>query len=565
MTRGSEGICDALIEAGVDHVFGIPGGGTIPIWDSLFSRQDRIKVVLARHEQAAACMADMYGRLTGKPAVLMGQGAFIASSGGFGILEAYLASSPMVVLTDTSEGGTFSQHGTYQVGTGEYGAYDLKGILRSMSKYTTYAVTPEETVQGVQLAVKHATVGRPGPACVVMRSGAITAEINPSRVPKIYHSSGYLKESRTVPPAELIAEAAALILTAERPVIIAGNGVHMSKSHGEVLALAEFLGAPVATSYKGKSAIAEVHPLALGMMGAFGQKVANDVVASADVIVVAGCHLAPSDTKNESPHLIDPSRQKIVQIDVDPRNAGWVYPVEMSLIGDLKLVLSQLVGIMKERGGVKAPGADERAQALAQRKREGGFFDAPECHSDASPILPQRIVKEIENAVDESAMITLDAGNNRLWMSHFFQSKAAATVFCPGGVAGMGWGPPAAVAAKLLNPDRPVLSVVGDGGFAMELHVLSTALQYQAPAVFVVMNNSILGMVRDGQRERTIATEFIPTDFAQIARGFGAHGVNVSKPQELGLVIKEALKATRPTVIDVATSTEEPFFKMISR
>jgi len=565
MAKANEAICDVLIEAGVDYVFGIPGGGTIPIWDPLLSRQDRIKAILVRHEQAAACMADMYGRLTGKPAVLMGQGPFIASSGGFGILEAFLSSSPMLVITDTSDAGTFSQHGTYQVGTGEYGAYDLKGILQSMSKYTTYAVTPEEAVQGVQLAIKHATVGRPGPACVVMRFNTATEEIDPKRIPKIYPTSGYLKDSFTVAPAEQVVKAVDLILGAEHPVIIAGNGVHISKAYRELLTLSEFLGAPVATSYKGKSAMAEVHPLALGMMGSFGQKTANEVIAAADCLIVVGCHLAPSDTKYENPKLIDPSRQKIVQIDVDPRNAGWVYPVEMNLIGDLRMVLNQLVGMMKGRGEAKAHGADERMQTLAQKKRESGWFDAPECLSDASPILPQRIVKAIEDAVDESTLITLDAGNNRLWMSHFFQSKASGTVFCPGGIAGMGWGPPAALTAKLLNPDKPVLSVVGDGGFAMQLHVLSTAIQYQLPVVFLVMNNSVLGMVRDGQRGRIISSEFVQTDFAQIARGFGCNGVNVSKPGELTPAIKEALKATKPTVIDVATSTEEPFFKMFSR
>jgi len=565
MAKANEAICDVLIEAGVDYVFGIPGGGTIPIWDSLLSRQDRIKAILVRHEQAAACMADMYGRLTGKPAVLMGQGPFIASSGGFGILEAFLSSSPMLVITDTSDAGTFSQHGTYQVGTGEYGAYDLKGILQSMSKYTTYAVTPEEAVQGVQLAIKHATVGRPGPACVVMRFNTATEEIDPKRIPKIYPTSGYLKDSFTVAPAEQIAKAVDLILNSQHPVIIAGNGVHISKAYGELLSLSEFLGAPVATSYKGKSAMAEVHPMALGMMGTFGQKTANDWIAAADCLIVVGCHLAPSDTKYESPKMIDPSRQKIVQIDIDPRNAGWVYPVEMNLIGDLRMVLNQLLEKMKGGGEAKAPGANERMQTLAQKKREGGWFDAPECHSDASPILPQRIVKAIEDAVDGSTLITLDAGNNRLWMSHFFQSKASGTVFCPGGVAGMGWGPPAALAAKLLNPDKPVLSVVGDGGFAMQLHVLSTAIQYQLPVVFLVMNNSVLGMVRDGQRGRIISSEFVQTDFAQIARGFGCNGVNVSEPGELTPAIKKALKATKPTVIDAATSTEEPFFKMFSR
>ena len=252
MTRASEWICDVLIEAGIDHVFGIPGGGTVPIWDALFEKQDRIKVILARHEGAAACMADMYGRIMRKPAVLMGQGAFIATNGGFGILEAYLSNSPMLVLTDTSDGG-LSQHGNYQSGTGEYGSYDIVGIMRAMSKFTSYAVKPIEAVQGVQLAIKHARLGRPGPACVVMRNIAAAGEIEPAQASRIHTTSGYLNEPYCTLPPEYIENASRLLVEAKSPVIIAGNGAHISRAYGELRDLAELLAIPVATSYTGKS------------------------------------------------------------------------------------------------------------------------------------------------------------------------------------------------------------------------------------------------------------------------------------------------------------------------
>ncbi len=299
------------------------------------------------------------------------------------------------------------------------------------------------------------------------------------------------------------------------------------------------------------------------MMGAFGQKVANDVIADADLLLVAGCSLSPTDTKSETPQLIDASRQRILQIDIDPRNAGWTHPVEMSLVGDLKIVLSQLLDTLEKITGGKTAHATDRLKALEERKNKEAFFEAQELHSEASPLLPQRIVKEIEEAVDASTIITLDAGNSRLWMSRFFRSKEVGTVFCPGSIAGMGWGPPAALTAKLLHPDRPVLSVCGDGGFAMVVHVLSTAVQHHLPVVFLVMNNSVLGMIRDHQAPmgRIIASEFIHTDFAQIARAFGCQGLNVGKPGELGMAIKEALRAPVPTVIDVATSRSEPFIR----
>jgi acetolactate synthase I/II/III large subunit len=561
MTTASEKICDVLVEAGIDTVFGIPGGGTIPIWNTLYDRKDKIHTILTRHEQSASCMAEIYGRVTGKPAVLMGQGAFIASSGGFGILEAFLSNTPMLILTDTSDMGTFSQHASYQSGSGEYGSFDIRDMLRAMSKFTAYAATPEEAVQGIQLAIKHAMAGRPGPACVVMRSGAISGEIDPKRIPKIYPTSGYLKTASSVAPVEEIKAVTDLILNARQPVLIAGNGVHVSKAYMELKTLCEMFEMPVATSYKGKSAFPEVHPLALGMMGSFGQKIANDEIRNADLILVAGCHLSPSDTLFGDPDFIKPSCQKIIQIDIDPRNAGWTFPVEKVLIGDLKIILRQMTEELK-----KTPGAPKnRAATLEQRKLETNYFTAPELVSNASPVLPQRIVKEIENAVDESTLITLDAGNNRLWMSHFFKSKAAGTIFCPGGAAGMGYGPPAALGLKLLHPDKNVLSVSGDGGFAMMIHVLSTAVQYHLPVVFLVMNNSGLGMVRDIQREKMIATEFVHTDFAQIAKAFGCRGIRVENADEIAPAVKEAFKAGAPTVIDVNTSTLEPFFKIMNR
>ena len=562
MTRACEEIVNVLVEAGIEYVFGMPGGGTIPIWNAMHGRQDKIKPILARHEGAASCMADMYGRLTGKPGVLMGQGAYIASSGGFGTMEAFLSNSPMLILVDTSDGGPFAQHGYNQSGSGEYGSFDIRDILRAMCKFVAYAATPEEAVQGTQLAIKHAVSGRPGPAAVVMRNDAIRGEIDPRRVPKIYPIAGYLKETTMVPPSDDIEKAGRLLASAKGPVIIAGNGVHLSKSYEEIKDLAELLGIPVATTYTGKSAFPEIHPLALGMIGRYGQRTANRVVSEADVVLACGTRLAPSDTRGES--LIDPLRQKLVQIDIDPRNVGWVFPVEMGLTGELKATLKMILAALKKMEAEKGTDVRERTAALTKIKRDERFFEAPELHSNSIPVLPERIVNAIQEAVTPDTLLTLDAGNNRLWMTHYFKSLKAGTVFCPGGLAGMAWGPPAAITAKLLNPDKPVVSVSGDGGFAMTANVLSTAVQYKLPITFVVMNNSLLGMIYDGQEGRPVATEFIDTDFSTIAKGFGARGVRIKKPEEITPAIKEALKADLPTVIDVITDQTQSHFKITS-
>jgi acetolactate synthase-1/2/3 large subunit len=552
MVQACKKICDILEECGIDHVFGIPGGGTMRIFDALYDHQSKIHTILARHEQGAACMADMYGRLIGKPGVVMGQGAFIGSNAAFGIMEAYMSSSPMLVLTDTSDSG-FAQQAYYQCGAGEHGEFDLVGILRSMSEYVTLATTPKEAVHGVQLAIKHATSGRPGPACVVMRSSAIAGEVDLEQPPRVHGSAGYLSTTQSIAPVDDVKNVVELIASAKSPVLISGNGVHASKAYAELQELAETFSLPVATSYKGKSSFAENHPLALGMMGVFGQAAANTIVGEADLLLVVGCRLSPTDTCLESPQVIDPSRQRIIQIDIDPRNAGWTFPVEVGLVGDAKAVLAQMVETARELE-VGRPGA---GTTLAAHKAELGFFEHPSIHSDKTPVFPQRLVKVLEEGLDPSAIITLDAGNNRIWMAHHFQSRYPGTIFSPGGIAGMGWAAPAALAAKLVHPERQCICVTGDGGFMMSLHVLSTAVQYDLPVVFVVQNNSQLGMVRHHQKTRNIASEFIETDYAKIAEAFGCRGIRVETPQDLPAALDAALNSRLPTVLDVVIDREE--------
>ena len=238
MAKAHDHIVQVLEEGGVEYVFGIPGGGTGQIYGSLYGKEGRIKTILARHEQAAAIMADAYGRATGKPAAIMGQGLFMGSNASFGIMEAFLSSTPMVVLTDTSDGGS-AQHPANQSGAGEYGSIDLVNIFRSMTKYTTMATTPKEAVLGTQLAIKHATSGRPGPACVLMRSSAIVGEVDTESPPFIHHTSGYLNTSAPQASPQDIQRAVEILSNSRKPVLVVGNGVHLSRAHDLVRDLAE--------------------------------------------------------------------------------------------------------------------------------------------------------------------------------------------------------------------------------------------------------------------------------------------------------------------------------------
>ena len=551
MPTADELIVQTLEEAGIEYVIGIPGGGTGQIFNLLYGKEDRIKTILVRHEQIAAIMADAYGRATGRPAAIMGQGLFMASNATFGIMEAMLSSSPMLVITDTSDGGV-AFHAANQSGAGEYGSMDITTILKTMTKYTSLATTPKEAVMATQLAIKHATSGRPGPASVVMRSAAISGEVDVESPPFIHNAAGYLNTAKPQSAPQDIQKAIEILSQSKRPVLVAGNGVHLSKSHQQLQEMAELWNMPVATSYKGKSAIAETHPLSVGMVGVYGQEAANRSVGEADTVVVVGAKLTPQDTVRERPSIFNPLNQKIIQIDIDDRNAGWTFPVDLGLIGDAGSILSQLVEASQPVAANSASDRKEWADALPQRKQAGSFYENPAMHQDSSPVTPQRLVALLHENMSADAIFALDAGNNRTWMAHFYQARQANTFFSPGGTAGMGWGLPAAVGLKLVYKDRPVVCVTGDGGYMMTVNALSTAVQYDLPIICVVFNDGALGMVRQHQPEgRRIASEFVTTDNGAVARGFGAFGIQVGDSRDLPDAIRQAQASGLPAVIDV--------------
>ena len=556
--RTVDKIVEVLEEAGIDHVFGLPGGDTCHIFKALYGKQDKIRVVLARDEQTAACMADMYGRLTGKPGVFMAQGCYAASTGLVGVIEAGLGSSPMLVITDITTYGVPPGHGSLQCGGGEYGNFDIAAIFKATCKFTAVAHSPGEGVQAVQRAIKHAVTGRPGPTAAVLAIESLRGEITDDTFPRIYDTRGYMQNAPTVPHPSDIERAVERLLGAERPVIVAGNGVHASKAYAELQTLAEALGIPVATSTLGKGAIAEAHPLALGGMGIFGSPVANKAVSEADLVLIVGCRLKGPDTITESPHLIDPHRQTLIQLDVEPRNAGWVFPIDLGLIGDAKATLTQFNEALADDAGARPAYANlPRFAQLQADKQALNYFDDDYSASGAVPILPQRLARELSATLDPDAIVCADAGNNRVWMLRYFQTQRAGTYFGTYGIAGMSWSLPAALTAKLLHPDRQCVSVCSDG-FAMQNHVLSTALQYDAPVTYVVMNDAQLGMVRQGQGDQPVASEFVRTDWAAVAQGYGCVGLKVSQPDDIQPAVREALSGQKPAVVDVTIDPSEP-------
>ena len=421
-----------------------------------------------------------------------------------------------------------------------------------MTKYTAVAASPKEAVLSAQLAIKHAMSGRPGPAAVVMRSASIGGEVDVESPPFIHNAAGYLNTAKPQSAPADVEKAVRILSESARPVIVAGNGVHVAKAHRQLQELAELWQAPVVTSYKGKAALTETHPLSLGMVGVYGQDAANRLVGEADAVLVIGAKLTPQDTVRERPDVFNPLRQRIIQIDIDERNAGWTFPIDLGLVGDAGAIMDQLLDASKDAAESSKSKRQAWTSGIDEVKRQTAFYDDPEMHRDSSPVTPQRLVALLQQTLDPSTVFSLDAGNNRTWMAHLYQSRQANTFFCPGGTAGMGWGLPAAVALKLAYPDRPVACVTGDGGYMMTVNALSTAMQYKLPILCVVFNDNALGMVLDHQPPgKTIASEFVDTDNAAVARGFGAFGVQIKDSRDLPQALRDATASGLPAVVDV--------------
>jgi acetolactate synthase-1/2/3 large subunit len=309
--------------------------------------------------------------------------------------------------------------------------------------------------------------------------------------------------------------------------------------------------------------------MSLGVFGNFGLPLANAVVGDADVVLSVGSKLSPSDTASENPKLLDPQRQILIQIDIEPKNVGWTFPCEHALIGDAAVALSQIMEAIRGLGNPPQEILISRKERVAGARKKHGFFNAREFASDEVPILPQRLIAEIRKAVirkavSEDAFIMCDAGENRLFMTHFYQTKRAGTFISPASVGGMGYAIPAALAAKLIYPNRQVVAVCGDGGFAMAMNGLITAYEEGIPIVTVVLNNRALGWVKHGQRDRVIASEFSDIDHAAIARAMNCRGIRVEEPGQLEEALVEALDSGEPTVLDVVTSLRISFEDVMS-
>jgi len=549
-TRVADAIVAALADAGVEFVLGIPGGITGPIWRALHEHPT-IRAVLVREESLGSYMAEAMGRLSGRPAVVMGQGEWIAANAGQGYLESLMGSSPLVILTEMSDGAALSHHGVYQSGTGDYGNWDARKVLEGMTKRVMVSHYPSQAVQHVQLAIKHAVTGDPGPVAVILTSSSLSGSVDPDAAPRLHRSSGYLPAARPGPSGDDVEAVREAVTSARRPVLVAGNGIRVGQAGTELQVAAETFELPVVTTAQGKGVFDETHPLAGGVIGAFGWPSANDLVATADVVLAVGTKLGTVDTIDENVALLDPRRQRILHVDVEPLVLGWTTPVERAVLSDAAGFLRALCAGDPPRPG----GSDGRDRVAAARQGDVETAGDP----GSAPFEPQRVIGLLRQQLPPDAIVTADAGENRLFMMRWFQSRRPGDYLQPASGGGMGHAVPSALGAKLLRPDAPVVAVCGDGGFAMSIHGLMTAIEQELPIGVVILNNQALGWVLHGMGDKVVAAKFAPFDHAAIARSIGCDGV---RPTDHGALVEALARLgdlRRPMVIDVPTGLETTF------
>jgi acetolactate synthase-1/2/3 large subunit len=547
-------ILRVLEEAGIDTIFGMPGGHTGHIYNAAESHANAIRTVMVRQESLAGVMAEVTGRVTGRPGVIMGQGSWVLGHGIIGTLEAHLSSTPMLLLTELSDTPGFDLHAPYQAGTGDYGVWDAKQAYEAITKQVFVARDPLTAVQATQLAIKHALAGQPGPVAVLYsRSALLGPPVGPDSFPFLYKTKYYIPPAPPPATPSLVTLAAEAIKAAKRPILLAGNGVRIGRAEAALQRFVEKTGIPVVTTATGKGVIAESHPMALGPVGTWGVHGAGVTAADADLVIVAGSKLGSSDIGRESPKLFDPRRQTFIQIEIEPRNASWIVPAEHVLTGSVGPILDQLVEAIAPDDDA-GPAGQARVAAV---RAEYGHFNHPSRKNNSTPLYPQRVIAEMEAALPDDIIVTCDAGENRMLVNHHYQTRAVAGIIQPAGAGAMGFAIPAAMAIKLAFPNRVAVAVLGDGGFGMSLNGLISAIEQRIQIIVVIFNNASLGaVVHDTGSFGALFNDF---DYAAMARGMGCTGIRVTEPGDIASAFAEALASNVPAVIDFVTSPNVSF------
>lgn len=536
---GAEIIMETLLEQGCDTVFGYPGGQVINIFDALYQYQDKITHILTAHEQGASHAADGYARATGKVGVVFATSGPGATNLVTGIATAHLDSVPLVAITGNVPCSLLGRDSFQEV--------DITGVTMPITKHNFIVKDGTKLADTLRQAFKIAKSGRPGPVLVDIPKDVQVNKYEFERKPV-----EALEPAPTVSQEEL-EKAAEMIAEAERPYIYCGGGVIAGGASEEVMALAEKIDSPIGCSMMGISAIPDKNPRFLGMQGMHGRYASSMAEHEADLIIVAGARFSDRATGNTAKFA---RGARILHIDIDSAELQKNISVDMDIQGDIKETLEKLVSMVGEK----------KHEAWMQRIEELRREEAAAAPS-SKELTPYDIIDIISGVTTDSTIIATDVGQHQMWTAQRYPFAKPRTFISSGGLGTMGFGMGAAMGAHMATGERVVL-VTGDGSFAMNLNELTTAVTNKIPMVIVIMNNGVLGMVRQWQtlffdKHYSNTTLNRQTDFVKLAEAFGAKGVRVASKEAFKEAFEKAFQENGPVVIDCAIDCDEFVLPML--
>jgi len=545
---GATALMKALEKEGVKEVFGLPGGANLPMYDEL--GKSNIRHILVRHEQSAAHMADGFGRVSRKPGVCFATSGPGATNLLTGIATAQADSAPMVAVT--------GQVPVAMIGKDAFQESDIIGMANPALKYSYQPRTPDEIPTMVKQGFYIAETGRPGPVLldipkdVQQNEGKFTFP-DEVRVP------GYHPWSD--PDIPNTARAVELLLSAQKPIILAGGGVIISSAFAELQSIAELLMIPVVTTFKGKGAFPENHPLSLGPIGMHGHAEANKLMTEADCVLAIGTRFSDRSVGTFAEFE---KNLKIIHMDVDPAEIGKNQTTSVAVVGDVRASL-RIFGKMLMDKAVRTSDDNpwlKHVKEVKQYWRENLKIHPGEMGA-------AKILRKLRELLPHESIVTTEVGQHQMWASLFFDAIHPGTFFSSTGLGTMGWGFPAAIGAKTARPNVPVVDIAGDGSFNMTENSLATAVLEDLPVIVFLINNSSLGMVAQWQRtfydRHMVGVELNKCpDYVKLAESYGAQGLRAQSMDELDNAIKTALKSEVATVIDIPIDPEEDVLPFVA-
>jgi acetolactate synthase-1/2/3 large subunit len=545
---GATALMKALEKEGVKEVFGLPGGANLPMYDEL--GKSNIRHILVRHEQSAAHMADGFGRVSRKPGVCFATSGPGATNLLTGIATAQADSAPMVAVT--------GQVPVAMIGKDAFQESDIIGMANPALKYSYQPRTPEEIPTMVKQGFYIAETGRPGPVLLDIPKDVQQNEGN-IPFPDEVRVPGY--HPWTDPDMQNTMRAAEMLLSAQKPIILAGGGVIISSAFAELQSIAELLMIPVVTTFKGKGAFPENHPLSLGPIGMHGHAEANKLMTEADCVLAIGTRF--SDRSVGTFEEFE-KNLKIIHMDVDPAEIGKNQTTSVAVVGDVRTSLRILGKILMDKA-VRA--SDDNPWLKHVKETKQYWRENLKIHP--GEMGAAKILRKLREVLPKESIVTTEVGQHQMWASLFFDAIHPGTFFSSTGLGTMGWGFPAAIGAKAARPDVPVVDIAGDGSFNMTENSLATSVLEGLPVIVFLINNYTLGMVAQWQRtfydRRMVGVDLKKCpDYVKLAESYGAQGIRAQSMDELEKAIKDGLNSDVATVIDIPIDPEEDVLPFVA-